>query len=252
MELNGRHAVVTGGGRGIGRACAAALTGAGATVTILGRDRASLDAAVASGVAAACFAADVTDEMVVRDALERAVSQSGPVDILVANAGGTETMPFKKTDAAHFRRMFELNVMGVVHCTRAVLDDMASRGFGRIVVIASTAALKGYAYGAGYCAAKHAVVGFVRSLAVETASKGITVNAICPAFTETDLLQDSLARIASKSGRSKDDVRADFERQLPIGRLIRPEEVGAAVCYLSSAGAAAITGTTLAISGGEV
>ncbi|HLN10715.1 MAG TPA: SDR family NAD(P)-dependent oxidoreductase, partial [Xanthobacteraceae bacterium] len=157
--LDGRHALVTGGGRGIGRAVAATLRRSGAVVTIIGRNPDSLADAVTQGAADAYQIADVTDEAALDAAVKRSVRTRGPFDILVANAGGAESSPFLKAETSQFRRMFELNVLGVVHAARAVLGDMTSRGFGRIVAIASTAGLKGYPYVSAYCAAKHAVVG---------------------------------------------------------------------------------------------
>jgi 3-hydroxybutyrate dehydrogenase len=251
-SLGGHHAVVTGGGRGIGRAIAAALTGAGAAVTVLGRGEAALAETVAEGQASGYAIADVTDQRALEDVLKRATAERGAIDILIANAGGAESAPFAKADADQFRRMFELNVMGVVHAVRAVLGDMVARRFGRIVVVASVAGLKGYAYVSAYCAAKHAAVGLVRALAQETAKSGVTVNAVCPGYTDTDLVRDSLANIAAKTGRSREAALADLLKDEPLGRLISPEEVAAAVLFLCSREAAAVTGTTLAISGGEL
>jgi 3-hydroxybutyrate dehydrogenase len=251
-SLGGHHAVVTGGGRGIGRAIAAALTGAGAAVTVLGRGEAALADTVAEGRASGYAIADVTDQRALEDVLKRATAERGAIDILIANAGGAESAPFAKADADQFRRMFELNVMGVVHAIRAVLGDMVARRFGRIVVVASVAGLKGYAYVSAYCAAKHAAVGLVRALAQETAKSGVTVNAVCPGYTDTDLVRDSLANIAAKTGRSREAALADLLADEPLGRLISPEEVAAAVLFLCSREAAAVTGTTLAISGGEL
>lgn len=252
MILKGRHALVTGGGRGIGRAIAAALTEAGAAATVLGRDESALAEAARAGHAAGYVVADVTDARAVADGLTRAAAVRGPIDILIANAGAAESAPFGKADPDQFRRMFELNVMGVVHCARAVLGDMVGRGFGRIVAVASTAGLKGYAYVSAYCAAKHAVVGLVRSLAIETATTGVTVNAVCPGYTDTDLVRAGVTRIAAKTGRSEDETLAGMLKANPLERLIKPEEVAAAVTFLCSPAASAITGAALPIAGGEV
>jgi 3-hydroxybutyrate dehydrogenase len=252
MILKGRHALITGGGRGIGRSIAAALTEAGALATVVGRDEAVLAEAARAGHAAGYVVADVTDGRAVADGLARAAAARGPIDILIANAGGAESAQFVKTDADQFRRMFELNVMGVVHCARAVLGEMVGRGFGRIVAVASTAGLKGYAYVSAYCAAKHAVVGLVRSLAIETATTGVTVNAVCPGYTDTELVRAGVTRIAAKTGRSEDETLAGMLKANPLERLIKPEEVAAAVTFLCSPAASAITGAALPIAGGEV
>ena len=249
--LTGRHALVTGGGRGIGRAIAASLSGAGATVTVLGRQDGPLKEAVAAGHAEGYVTADVTDEAAVAAAVKQA-AERGPIDILIANAGSAASAPFMKGSSQQFRDMFELNVMGVVHATRAVLGDMVKRGFGRIVVNSSVAGLKGYAYVTAYCTAKHAAVGFVRALAQETVKTGVTVNAVCPGYTDTDLVQGGLTHVIEKTGRSQDAALADMLKDKPIGRLITPEEVAAAVLFLCSPGASAITGTTLTVSGGEI
>src|SRR5215831_17095361 len=200
-SLEGHHAIVTGGGRGIGRAVARALSGAGAAVTVVGRQEPALAEAAASGDAAGYVVADVTDARQLREEIERAAALRGPIAILVANAGGAESAPFARSDDDLFRRMLDLNLMGVVHATHAVLAGMIARGFGRIVAVASTAGLKGYPYVTAYCAAKHAVVGLVRALALETARSGVTVNAVCPGYTDTDLVRENAARIAAKTGR---------------------------------------------------
>jgi NAD(P)-dependent dehydrogenase (short-subunit alcohol dehydrogenase family) len=250
--LKGRHAFVTGGGRGIGRAIAAALATAGAAVTVAGRGEEALANAVKRGEAGGYVIADVTDAKAVGRGVREAVAARGPIDLLVANAGGAESAPFAKTTPEQFHRLFDLNVMGVVHATHAVLEGMRERHFGRVVAVASTAGLKGYGYVSAYCAAKHAVVGLVRSLAVETASSGITVNAVCPGFTDTDLVRESLDTIAAKTGRSRDDALASLLKDSPLGRLVKPQEVAAAVLYLCSPEASAVTGATLVVAGGEI
>ena len=231
---------------------AAALSGAGATVTILGRQKAPLDEAVAAGHAAGAIVADVTDPAAVAAGIKAAEVANGPFDILVANAGAAETAPFAKTEPAQFRRLFDLNVLGIVHCVQAVLPGMVARKFGRVVAVASTAGLKGYGYVSAYVASKHAVVGLVRSLAVETAKSGVTVNAVCPSFTDTDLVRESVAAITKKTGKSYDEVVAQYVKDVPMARLIKPEEVAAAVLYLCSADAGAVTGTAMTIAGGEI
>jgi 3-hydroxybutyrate dehydrogenase len=249
--LGSSHALVTGGGRGIGRAIAAALSHTGATVTVVGRNRASLDEAVAAGVAHAAIAADVTDQAAITAAIAEAASRQ-PIDILIANAGAAESAPFAKSDAALFQRMMDINFMGVVHAAQAVLPAMRTRGRGRIVAVASTAGLKGYAYVTAYSAAKHAVIGLVRSLALEVATSGITVNAVCPGFTETDLLESSIDNIISKTGRSREQAVAELAKHNPQGKLVTPAEVADAVLWLCGDGASAITGQAIAIAGGEV
>jgi NAD(P)-dependent dehydrogenase (short-subunit alcohol dehydrogenase family) len=245
------HALVTGGARGIGREIAATLSRAGATVTVLGRNREALDAVVASGLAHFAYVADVADQAMLDGALAEATARQ-PIDILVANAGAAESAPFSKSDAALFHRMLEVNFFGVVHATRAVLPAMTARRRGRIIAIASTAGLKGYPYVTAYAAAKHAVVGLVRSLALELATSGVTVNAVCPGFTDTDLVAGSIDTIMRKTGRSRDEAVAELAKHNPQGRLVTPQEVADTVLWLCGDGASAITGQAIAVAGGEI
>lgn len=250
--MKNQHAIVTGGNRGIGAAIAQALAAGGATVSIIGRDRAALEAQVAAGGAAFCQVADVTDPVALRAAIEALTAQAGPADILVNNAGSAPSAPFLKTSAADFQRVFDINLFGVVHGIQIVLPAMLARGSGRIVTIASTAALKGYAYVTAYSAAKHAVLGLTRSLALETARSGVTVNCVCPGFTDTDLITGSIDLIVQKTGRDAAEVMADFTRSNPQGRLITPDEVAAAVTWLCSSEAGSVTGIALPVAGGEI
>jgi 3-hydroxybutyrate dehydrogenase len=245
------HALVTGGGRGIGREVAAMLVQAGATVTVLGRNRETLEAAVAAGAAHFIAVADVADQAAVNAVIAEATARQ-PIDILVANAGIAESAPFAKSDAALFKRMMDVNFLGVVHVVQAVLPSMRERRHGRIVAVASTAGLKGYAYVSAYSAAKHAVVGLVRSLALELATTGVTVNAVCPGFTDTDLVAGSIDTIMKKTGRSHEQAVAELAKHNPQGRLITPAEVADTVLWLCGEGAGAITGQAIAVAGGEI
>jgi len=245
------HALVTGGGRGIGREIASTLAHAGVTVTVLGRNRASLDDAVAAGAAHFAGIADVADQAAVSAAVAEAAARQ-PIDILIANAGAAESAPFARSDAALFRRMMDVNFMGVVYAAQAVLPAMKDRPYGRIVAVASTAGLRGYGYVSAYSAAKHAVVGLVRSLALELASTRVTVNAVCPGFTDTDLVTGSIDTIMKRTGRSHEQAVAELARHNPQGRLVTPAEVADTVLWLCGEGARAITGQAIAVAGGEV
>jgi NAD(P)-dependent dehydrogenase (short-subunit alcohol dehydrogenase family) len=250
--LKGRHALVTGGGRGIGRAVAARLAKAGATVTIVGRSPATLEQAIMQGDAHAAAVADVTDHRAVQTAVQEAVARYGPVDLMIANAGAAASAPFLKSGPEVFRQMLDVNLLGVTNMAQAVLGSMSERGFGRIVAVASTAGLKGYPYVSAYCAAKHAVVGFVRALALETAKTGVTVNAVCPGFTDTDLVAESLDRIMAKTNRTREEALGELVKHNPQGRLIDPSEIADAVLWLCGEGARSVTGQAIVVAGGEI
>lgn len=253
-----RHALVTGGARGIGRAVTQALLGAGARVTVLGRsqsDARALRALAGSDEAATrlhAVAADVSEPEAVAAAFAAARARFGAIDTLVNNAGQASSAPALKTDMALWQRMLDINLTGTWVCTQQVLPDMVQAGWGRVVNVASTAAQRGYAYVSAYCAAKHGVLGLTRALALELATKGVTANAVCPGFTETDLLADSVANIMAKTGRSEQQARADLAAGNPQKRLIQPQEVADAVLWLCQPGSGSITGQAISVSGGEV
>lgn len=254
--LADRVALVTGASRGIGRACAIALARAGAHVALCARDRiacAEVTAAIreAGGVAEP-FPLDVADIASVESCAAAVAERLGPVEILVNNAGIGFSAPLHRTSLDDLRRVLEVNFVGAFALTKAVLPTMIERRAGRIVNVASTAGRTGYRYTTAYCASKHALVGFTRALAHEVAGKGITVNAVCPGWTETDLLEASARKIEEATGRSRDEAVRTLASMHPIGRLIQPEEVARAVVFLADPAAGGITGQLLGIDGGEV
>ena len=250
-HLTGRHAVVTGGAGGIGSAISERLAALGATVTIMGRNQDRLTRA-AERIGGAAIPCDVTEPAAVERAFGEAAERSGPVDILINNAGAAESAPFSKMSLAQFTAMLDVNLVSAFLCCQAVLPGMMAAGGGRIVCVASTAGLKGYAYVAGYCAAKHGVIGLTRALALEVALKGITVNAVCPGYTDTDLVTGAIDNIRAKTGRRREDVLSDLIKDNPQGRLIEPGEVASTVAWLCAPASAAITGQAIAVAGGEV
>ena len=255
-KLLGKHAIVTGGNRGIGAAIASALAGAGATVTIMGRDSAKLndtatDIAQKHKVPVTTIECDVSEEKSVVAAFAAALDAHGPPYILVNNAGQAEAAKLADTSLELWNRLLGVNLTGTFLCTKQVVDAMTAAGGGRIINIASTAGLKGASRISAYCASKHGVIGFTRALAAETARTGVTVNAICPSYTESEMTDRTLSALADRRSTTKAGARELLERTIPIGRLIKPEEVAAAALYLCSAEAAAITGHAIAVDGGE-
>ncbi len=250
MSLHGKLALVTGGGRGIGAAIATRLAEAGLRVIVTGRTRAEIDE-VAARTGGHALVADLGDRAGT-DALVEAVRAIGRVDVLVNNAGLAESAPLAETSDAMWDRMMELNATAPFRLARAFTPAMVAAGWGRVISIASNAGLTGYGYTAAYCAAKHAVVGMTRALAIDLGRTGVTINAVCPGWVATRMVEEAVARIAARTGREAGVARAALENMSPQRRLIEPSEVAAAVAMLCTDEARGFHGQTLVIDGGQV
>ncbi|WP_367717025.1 SDR family NAD(P)-dependent oxidoreductase [Nitratireductor sp. GISD-1A_MAKvit] len=246
-----RHALVTGGGTGVGEAVALALAEAGIDVTICGRRAEPLEKVAAQHQRIHAQTADVTDEASMLALYETAEAACGPFDIVIANAGTASSAPAHRTKLKDWNRILDVNMTGAFLSVKPALSPMAKRGSGRIIFIASVAGLRGYAYVAPYVASKHGVIGLMRALSVELVKTGVTVNAICPGYVETEMLEESIERVVEKTGRSHEEARKGFVEANPHGRLIQPGEVAAAALWLVSPEASSITGQSISISGGE-
>lgn len=255
--MSKRHALVTGAGSGIGKAIALALAADGHVVSLAGRRVAPLEAVrddirAAGGKAFVHDGFDVGDAASVERGIAAAIAQAGDIAVLINCAGEAPSAPFEKTDLALWQRVLSINLTGVYLVTHAALASVRRAGNGRIVNIASTAGLTGYAYVSAYCASKHGVIGLTRALALELARTDVTVNAVCPGFTDTPLIDGALDTISQKTGRTREDARASLARTNPQGRLVTPGEVADTVSWLVSEKATAITGQAIAVAGGEV
>ena len=246
-----RHVLVTGAGTGIGEAISRQLHAEGYRVTLLGRRREPLAALSATlGANSHAVSGDVTDRAGIASAFATARERFGDIEILVNSAGMAPTAPFHRLDFSDWQRTMDVNVSGVFHCSQIALEAMLGAGWGRIINIASVASLRGFPYASGYCASKHAVLGLTRAVALEVATQGVTVNAICPGYVDTDIVRAAIAEIVSKTGRTEDEAMEHFTQSNPQGRLIEASEVASAVSWLCSDGAASVTGQAVAIDGG--
>jgi NAD(P)-dependent dehydrogenase (short-subunit alcohol dehydrogenase family) len=250
--LKGRHALVTGASRGIGFAIATALANAGANVSLLARQSDSLAAAQTQTPRSYAVSCDLLSASQTQSAVDSAIKAHGPVSILVNNAGAAKSVAFQRSTDEDWEQMLGVNLLPAVRLTRVLSESLLSSPNARVIQVASTAALTGYSYVSAYCAAKHALLGFTRALAREWAQHDVTVNALCPGYTETGLARDAIQNIVEKTGRTVEAARASLTRSNPQARFIQAEEVAAAALWLCRPESRSITGQAISISGGEV
>ncbi len=251
-NMDDKHVIVTGGGTGVGAEIAETMAHAGARVTVMGRREEPLRQVAKQHKSIGWVVCDVTDQAAVADAFRQSRGLNGDVDVVVANAGAAQSVPFAKMRPEQLTDMLSVNLSGVVNSWQAGLPDMQKNGWGRLIAVASTAGLKGYPYVSAYCAAKHGVVGLTRALALELGKTGVTANAICPGFIETPLLQRSIDNIIEKTGMSEDKARQSLTKNNPQKRFIQTDEVAGAALWLCSEAARSVNGHALSLSGGEI
>lgn len=251
MSASSRHVVISGGGTGVGAAIAAQFSDAGFDVSILGRREEPLKQ-ISAKTGAAYAIADVTDRASVDSALEKLRTQNGPITISIANAGAAVSKPFAAMTQDDMSNMLDVNIIGVFNLWQACLADMREENWGRMLTVASTASLKGYPYVAGYCAAKHGVLGLTRAVSMELAKSSITVNAVCPGFIETPMLNESIKNIVEKTGMSAQEAEATLKAANPMKRFIQPREVADTLLWLAGDSAASVNGQAISINGGEI
>tara|TARA_B100000686_G_scaffold338971_1_gene412287 strand:- start:377 stop:1210 length:834 start_codon:yes stop_codon:yes gene_type:complete len=257
LPLEGYHALITGANRGIGAAISDTLARMGANLTLLGRNKPELRKKTdflqkKHRISVNFEIADITEMKTVYDAVKTSVSVNGPISILVNNAGIAKSAPFKKMKQKFWDEILQVNLTGTFICSQAVLPEMLEAKYGRIINISSTAGLTGYGYVTAYSAAKHGVIGLTRSLALEVSKSGITVNAVCPGYTETDLVKQTIKNIVEKTGRTEEHARAELTASNPMGRLVQPSEVAETVAWLALPSSSAITGQAIPVAGGEI
>jgi len=247
LPLKQKHAIITGGGTGIGAAIADALDELGARITLMGRRIEPLRNTAQTLQNAQAISVDVSDESSVTNAF----SEAGDFDILINNAGLAQSAPLQRTSLEHWQQSIAVNLTGVFLCSKVAVVAMKNKPYGRIINIASTAGVKGYAYVSAYCAAKHGVIGFTKSLAKEIAQSGITVNAICPGYTETAILSDTIENIVQKTGCSTEQARKQLLADNPQKRFVQPQQIGALAAMLCMTGSNSINGQAIIVDGGE-